>query len=73
MKLSNAEIAQIFENIADILEIQDENRFKVLSYRRAGETLGDLPRDLNAYVQDKTLHEIPGVGRSEERRVGTEC
>lgn len=62
MKLSNAEIAQIFENIADILEIQDENRFKVLSYRRAGETLGDLPRDLNAYVQDKTLHEIPGVG-----------
>jgi len=62
--LTNKDIAQIFEDIADLLEIKGENRFKFLSYRRAGETLGDLPRDLQAYADDGTLKDIPGVGKA---------
>lgn len=64
MALTNQEIADIFNNIADMLEIQGENRFKFLSYRRAGETLGELPRDLQAYVDDGTLTDIPGIGKA---------
>ncbi len=64
MMLSNRDIAQIFCNIADMLEIQGENKFKFLSYRRAGETLAELPRSLQAYVDDGTLEDIPGVGKA---------
>lgn len=52
MSLSNREIAEIFANIADILEIQGENRFKYLSYRRASEILAELPRDLQAIADE---------------------
>lgn len=64
LSLSNKEIAQIFENIADILEIQGESRFKFLSYRRAAETISELQRDLQAYADDGTLKELPGVGKA---------
>lgn len=64
MSLSNREIAEIFGYIADILEIQGESRFKFLSYRRASEELVELPRDLQAYLNDGTLRDIPGVGKA---------
>lgn len=64
MSLTNREIAEIFGNIADILEIQGESRFKYLSYRRASEELAELPRDLQAYLDEGTLRDIPGVGKA---------
>lgn len=64
MSLTNKDIAQIFENIADILEIQGESRFKFLSYRRAAETISELQRDLQAYADEGTLKELPGVGKA---------
>lgn len=62
--MTNREIAQIFENIADMLEIQGESRFKFLAYRRAGEVLRELPRDLQAYADEGSLTDIPGVGKA---------
>lgn len=64
MPPSNRDIAQIFENIADILEIQGESRFRYLSYRRASETLAELQRNLQAYADEGTLEELPGVGKA---------
>lgn len=64
MSLSNKQIAEVFENIADILEIQGESRFKFLAYRRAAETLAELPRSLQAYADDNTLEDLPGVGKA---------
>lgn len=69
MPLTNREMAEIFENIADMLEIKGESRFRFLSYRRAGETLGDLPRDLQAYADDGTLRDIPGVGDAIAKKI----
>lgn len=64
MSFTNREIAEIFANIADILEIQGESRFRFLSYRRASEELAELARDLQAYLDEGTLQEIPGVGKA---------
>lgn len=69
MTLSNKDIAQIFDNIADMLEIQGESRFKFLSYRRAAETIRDTQRDLSAYVADGTLKELPGVGKAISEKI----
>lgn len=64
MSLNNQQIAQIFLNIADLLEIQGENKFKFLAYRRAGEVLSEWTRDLRANLEDGTLEDIPGIGKA---------
>jgi DNA polymerase (family X) len=64
LSLSNREIADIFETVADMLEIKGEIIHRVLSYRRAGETIRELPRDLRAIRADGKLTEIPNIGKT---------
>lgn len=58
-------IADIFQQIGDILEIQDENRFKILAYHRAAQIIQNLPTDLEkTYKKDpKKILEIRGIGK----------
>lgn len=44
MPVHNADIAAIFEEIADRLEIQGANPFRIRAYRNAARTLGELPQ-----------------------------
>lgn len=60
--LSNREIADIFETVADMLQIKGEIIHRVLSYRRAGESIRELPRDLHVIAAEGKLTEIPGIG-----------
>ena len=61
--MKNREIAAIFNNIADILEIKDANVFRIRAYRRAAASLDSLPHDLDKLVEDDRLTEIVGVGK----------
>lgn len=61
-KISNREAAEIFSTVADMLELKGENVHRVLAYRRAAETIGSLPRDLNAVHQEGTLTDLPYIG-----------
>ncbi len=45
MPIHNADIAAIFEEIADLLEIQGANPFRVRAYRNAARTVGEFGRD----------------------------
>lgn len=60
----NREIAQIFENIADMLQLKGENIHRYLSYRRAGETIRELPRDLRAIAAEGGLIDLPNIGKT---------
>ncbi|MSP11567.1 MAG: DNA polymerase/3'-5' exonuclease PolX [Chloroflexi bacterium] len=64
--MSNAQIAQVFFNIADMLEIKGENRFRVLAYRRAAEQIVQHPvAFVDLWESDpKSLEEIPGIGET---------
>ncbi len=64
MTLTNRDMADLFEKSATILEIKGENIHRVLSYRRAGETIRELPRDLRAIAAEGTLTEIPNIGKT---------
>ncbi len=44
MPVHNAEIATAFDHLADLLEIEDANPFRVRAYRKAARTIEDLPR-----------------------------
>lgn len=64
MTLTNREIADIFERVATLLEIKGEIIHRVLSYRRAGETIRELARDLHAIAAEGTLTELPNIGKT---------
>jgi len=60
--MKNAEIAGIFDRMADILEVLNENPFRVRSYRKASEVVGDQAEDIAALAQSGRLGELPGIG-----------
>jgi DNA polymerase (family 10) len=63
MAVHNADIARAFEEIADLLEINDANPFRVRAYRNAARILGELQLDLAAAVKGgKPLPKLPGIG-----------
>jgi DNA polymerase (family X) len=68
--MDNRGIAEIFTEIADILDIQGENPFRVRSYRNAARTLLDMSQSVQALVRaGKDLEEIPGIGKSIHEKV----
>ena len=65
MPLPNAEIARVLREIADLLEIQNANPFRVRAYRNAARTVEEHPESVAAIAarDPKALMEIPGVGK----------
>jgi len=62
--LTNEEIAHVFEAIADLLEIKGESIYRVISYRRAAESIRAQGRRLEDLQREGRLKEIPGVGEA---------
>ena len=62
--MTNHEIALRFQRIADTLEIQGENPFKVRAYRRAVEAIEELSEPLSEVETRGELAEIPGFGEA---------
>ena len=63
MPVHNADIAAVFEEIADLLEIQGENPFRIRAYRNAArqmEAMGVPAAEMVA--KDEDLTELPGIG-----------
>ncbi len=63
--MTNAQIAQVLEEIAELLEIKGESQFKVRAYQRAAEAVGGASQSLESVRKDeKGLRSLPGVGES---------
>jgi len=63
--MENARIGAIFDRIADILEIQGGNPFRIRSYRNAARTVRDLTDRLADLADEgKDLTDLPGIGDS---------
>ena len=68
--MENKGIADIFTAIADILDIEGENPFRVRSYRNAARTIEDLSQSLESMVKTgMDLEEIPGIGKSIREKI----
>jgi DNA polymerase (family 10) len=61
---SNTDIAQVFSNIADLLDIKGEEWYRVRAYRRAAEAIAQHSEDLDTLWKEGRLEEIPGVGKA---------
>jgi DNA polymerase (family 10) len=58
---TNTEVAQLFREIADLLDLAGE-RFKPEAYRRAARSLENLPEDLRVIAKRGEIDTIPGIG-----------
>jgi DNA polymerase (family X) len=64
MAVHNSEIAAIFDEIADLLELEGANAFRVRAYRSAAQTLGAMPKSLgDMLARGEDLSELPGIGK----------
>jgi DNA polymerase (family 10) len=64
MPVQNAEIAAMFDQVAELLEIKGENQFRVRAYRRAARTIEGLPQSVRSLLSaGKDLSELPGIGK----------
>jgi DNA polymerase (family 10) len=64
MPIRNTDIADIFDRIAEYLEIEGENPFKIRAYRNASRTLRGLGPEINDMLgAGEELTELPGIGK----------
>jgi DNA polymerase (family X) len=70
MHVHNADIAAIFNEIADLLEIEGGNLFRVRAYRSAARTIDIQPASIQSMVeQGSDLKELPGIGSDLSARI----
>ena len=68
--MKNEDFARVFEEIADLLELREENAFRVLAYRNAGRELRGTGYDVAALLAaGEPLPKMPGIGDDLEAKL----
>lgn len=72
MPIHNNDVAEIFDELADLLEIRGENQFRVRAYRNAARTVASLSRSVvELAAEEKGLDGIPGIGKDLADKIRT--
>ena len=71
--MQNSDVALIFDELADLLEIQDANPFRVRAYRNAARTIANLSESIAAICADpdRRLTELAGIGKDLAGKITT--
>jgi DNA polymerase (family 10) len=69
MPSQNREIANIFNEIADLLEIAGENAFRINSYRKAARIIEDLPDEAGKMLDAGKLADVSGIGEHSRQKI----
>lgn len=70
MAVSNTEVAEAFERIAILLEIENANPFRVRAYYNAARVIEGLPRPVSELIaKDEDLTEYSGIGKDLEGKI----
>jgi len=63
--MKNGDVAKVFQDIADLLELKGENIFKIRAYQKAARAIEHYPRELEAMIEEgEDLESISGVGEA---------
>jgi DNA polymerase (family 10) len=62
--IHNSDVADIFNKVADFLDIKGENQFRIRAYRNAARSIGSLSKNVaDMLAQGEDLTRLPGVGQ----------
>ena len=67
--MTNQLIAEMFEKIADMLEIQGESPFKVNAYRRGSRVILELDENVETLMEQGRLGDLPGIGEALKKKI----
>lgn len=67
--MTNTEVARVFQEIADLMEINGDDGFRVNAYRRVVRTIEDLPSELNDIAARGKLEELAGIGKASAQKI----
>jgi DNA polymerase (family 10) len=71
LAVSNEQVAAVLSEIADLLEVQGGNAFRIRAYRNAARTVSNLGRSVAALVSaGEDLDELPGIGADLAGKIG---
>jgi len=62
--MKNAVLSELFDQMADIMEILGEDKFRINTYRKVGRIIGDMPAEVETMLATGKLAETPGIGKS---------
>jgi DNA polymerase (family 10) len=72
MPVQNAEIAEMFDQTAELLEIKGENPFRSRAYRNAARVIERLPKSITSLLKaGEDLSELPGIGKDLAGKIAT--
>jgi DNA polymerase (family 10) len=63
-RMENATVSAIFDQMADVMEILGEDRFRVNSYRKVARIISEMPTDVRVLLESGQLAQTPGIGKS---------
>ncbi|MBC8351939.1 MAG: DNA polymerase/3'-5' exonuclease PolX [Planctomycetes bacterium] len=71
--MTNSRIADIFDEIADLLEFQGSNPFRVRAYRNGARIIRDLPEPITTVLADdsRKLTDLDGIGKDLADKIAT--
>ncbi|MEX2121678.1 MAG: DNA polymerase/3'-5' exonuclease PolX [Pirellulales bacterium] len=71
--MNNPQIAAVFDEVADLLEFQDANPFRVRAYRTGARTIREMSEPVAdiAADPDRKLTEIEGIGKDLAEKIST--
>ena len=65
----NATIAALFDELADLYELDGAVVHRVVAYRNAAKTVREAPRSVAALAREGTVTQLPGIGRTLEDKI----
>lgn len=69
--MNKQQIVEVLNEIADILELLQENTFRVRAYRNAARTLENLSESLEKLIKEDRVHELEGIGKDLAEKITT--
>src|SRR3989344_7027301 len=69
--MDKKEIAEVFEDIALLLEMKGENPFRIRAYRNAARSLLNTEKDLKKLIQEGKLTDLEGIGEDLAEKIET--
>ena len=67
--MKNSEVAKVFQDIADLLELKHENIFKIRAYQKVARAIEQMPVEVEQLVAEGRLREVPGVGEAITKKI----
>ncbi|TVQ71325.1 MAG: DNA polymerase/3'-5' exonuclease PolX [Balneolaceae bacterium] len=58
------EIVNLLEEIGTLMRLAGENDFRAMAFDRAARTIESLDGDINTYIEEQTLTDLKGIGKS---------